>query len=672
MNTSFLSASRLHVGASYYPEHWLEEGWPGDIRLMHEAGMTVARMGEFAWSSFEPSAEEFHLDWMERVISQLAAAGIATVLGTPTAGPPAWLTAQFPDMLAVDENGRRAQIGNRCHYCVNSPDFHAAVARIVKALAERFGPNPNVIGWQLDNEYHRVCFCDRCRKLFQEYLQARYGSLDALNEHWSTGYWSQTYSAWEQIPIPIGLHNPGLMLEFKHFITDSYGKFQRLQVDTLRPCLPDGVWITHNFMRWFDGFDHYLMSEDLDMASWDWYVGMGHHDYLSSGVLHDLVRGFKRRNFWLIETQPGSVNWKPINTTLNRGEARAMAWHAVGHGADAILYWQWRSALGGQEQLHGTLVDQAGRPRPFYEEAQQLCKDFASITPLLAGSRIKAQVGMLNDYDSLWSIQWQPHHRDFHYEKHFTSYYRPLAALNVPVDVEAAKDLTDVEKLAGYKLLIAPSLLIQNQTMVETLKKYVAQGGHLVLTARSGMKDPYNALLPQRQPGGLKEIAGVEVEDYYALDEPAPVIGDLFKGQSILWAERLAPTDGKTVRVIARYGKSNGWLDGQIAVSVNSYGNGLVYYVGACLDDAAQHALLRHILEIAKAPTFLTAPGIEICTRVQPAGGEVYIVINHDSIERPVHMPWPSFEHLGGISLGADFKLQAYSVAVLTPEEKRL
>ena len=279
---------------------------------------------------------------------------------------------------------------------------------------------------------------------------------------------------------------------------------------------------------------------------------------------------------------------------------------------------------------------------------------------------------MLNDYDSLWSIQWQPHHRAFDYEKHFTSYYRPLAALNVSVDVEAANDLTDAEKLAGYKLLIAPSLLVQNQTMVEALKEYVAQGGHLVLTTRSGMKDTYNALLPQRQPGGLREIAGVEVEDYYALDEPVSVIGDLFEGHSILWAERLAPTDGKTVRVIARYGKSNGWLDGQIAVSVHAYGNGLVYYVGACLDDAAQYTLLRHILETAKAPTFLTAPGIEICTRVQPAGGEVYIVINHDSMERPVHMPWPSFEHLRGISLGVDFNLEAYGVTVLTPEEKRL
>jgi len=675
VSKAFFSASRLHLGAAYYPEHWEEEDWLEDIRLMHEAGLTVVRMGEFAWSSFEPAAGEFRLEWLDRVIHLLASAGIVSVLSTPTAAPPAWLVQQFPDLLAVNEHGQRAQFGNRCHYCVNSPEFHSAVQRIVSAMAERFGPNPNVIGWQFDNEYNRVCYCDRCRSLFQHYLQERYGSLEALSEHWSTRYWSQTYSTWEQIPIPIGPHNPGLMLEFKHFITESYRKFQRLQVDNLRPYLPEGVWMTHNFMKWFDGYDHYTMSEDLDIASWDWYVGMGHHDYLSSGLLHDLIRGFKHRNFWLMETQPGSINWKPINTTLERGEARAMAWHAVAHGADAILYWQWRSALGGQEQMHGTLVDQSDQPRPFYEEARQLGKDFTALSPILAGSTIKASVAMLNDYDSLWSIQWQPHHRDFDYVDHFTHYYRPLALLNVPVDVLSARGLTDVGKLAGYRLVIAPALLIQNQATVKTLQEYVTRGGNLVLTVRCGMKDEYNALLPQRQPGALAEMAGIEVEEYYALQDPVPVKGNWFEGQSGLWAERLAPAHpvrrAPGCAIIARYGKSNGWLDDQIAISVNSYGKGLVYYVGAYLDESAQLALLTRFLKTSRVTTIVTASGIEVRTRVRPDDDgnvtEVYIVINHTASEHTIHLPWPAFEHLAGHELAAEFQLSAYGVAVVTP-----
>jgi beta-galactosidase len=669
MTTPFISASKLHLGASYYPEHWPEERWPEDIRLMREAGFTVARLGEFAWSSMEPAAGDFRLDWLERAISQLGAAGIATVLGTPTAGPPAWLTAQYPDMLAVDEYGRRAQHGNRCHYCVNSPEFHTASERIVKAMAKRFGRNPYVIGWQFDNEFHRVCYCDHCRKLFQDFLRERYSTLEALNERWSTAYWSQTYSAWEQIPLPIGPHNPGLMLEFKHFITASYRKFQKLQVDTLRPNIPDWVWVTHNFMRWFDGYDHYSMSEDLDIAAWDWYVGMGHHDYLSSGVLHDQVRGFKRKNFWLIETQPGSINWKPINTTLDRGETRAMAFHAVAHGADAVVYWQWRSALGGQEQMHGTLVDQAGRPRPFYAEARQLGQDFAAISPLLAGSEVKASVAMLSDYDSLWTIQWQPHHRDFDYVEHFTHYYRPLAALNVPVDVISGRQL-DVKMLAEYKLVIAPALMFQDEAMVAALKEYVSGGGHLVLTIRSGMKDAYNALLPLRQPGGLSEMAGVEVDDFYALQEPVPVLANWFEGHSKLWAEGLLLTGKPEARVIARYKKSNGWLDGQVAISVNSYGKGLIYYVGTYLDEASQQELVKRLLKTAKVTTIATPDGVEISARTRLDGEKVYIVINHTAEKCPLRLPWLAIERLSGTMLNDEFILPAYGVAVVTPVKK--
>ena len=659
------SVNRIHIGSSFYPEHWDESYWANDIRLMKEAGFTVARMAEFAWSTMEPSAGEFNLDWLEHVIAELASAGIVSVLGTPTAAPPAWLVQQHPDLMAVNENGRRVQFGNRCHYCVNSPEFHSATHRIVSAMAQYFGGNPNIIGWQLDNEYHRVCYCERCQNLFQGFLARKFHSLDALNKHWSTAYWGQTYSAWEQIPIPIGPHNPGLMLEFKHFVTDSYRQFQRLQVEALRPYLSPEVWITHNFMGWFDGFDHYKMSEDLDMASWDWYVGTGEHDYLSSGAAHDLTRGFKRRNFWLIETQPGSVNWSSINNTLHKGEARAMAWHAVAHGADAILYWQWRSALGGQEQMHGTLIDPSGQPRPFYEEASQLAKDFAATSNLLTGTSPVAEVALLNSYDNRWSIHAQRHHRDFDYVTHFQQYYRALARRNIATDILSAD-----APLEGYKLVIAPALLMLNETRASSLKSFVENGGQLVLTVRSGMKDDFNALLPSRQPGMLTDIAGVEVEEYYALLDPVSVIGPSFKGESRIWAERLNILDEAGTTVIARYGESNGWLDGQVAITSHPFGRGCVTYVGAYLDEAAQQQLLDHITEAAGVLPIMKCPtGVEARKRIHADGDEVFILINHERTEKQVHFPWYAHEHLHGFDL-QELHLKAYGVAVVTRTEK--
>jgi len=656
------SSTRLYLGAAYYPEHWPEDRWPEDIRLMREAGLTVARLAEFAWSTLEPAEGEFNLDWLDRGISELASVGIVSVLGTPTAAPPAWLVQQHPDLLAMDESGRRVQFGNRCHYCINSLELHAATRRIVGAMAKRFGDNPHVIGWQLDNEYNRVCYCDRCQSLFQRYLAGRFGSLDALNARWSTRYWSQTYSAWEQIPIPIGHHNPGLMLEFKRFVTTSYRQFQRLQIDALRTHLRGDVWISHNFMGAFDGFDHYEMTQDLDMASWDWYVGTGHHDYLTSGAIHDLTRGLKRRNFWLIEAQPGSVNWSSINNTLNKGEARAMAWHAVAHGADAVLYWQWRSALGGQEQYHGTLVDQSGQPRPFYQEVQQLSRDLTTASPLLSGSTISATVALLNSYDSRWSIQWQPHHRDFDYVAHLLHYYRPLAARNISADIISADAPLD-----GYKLVIAPALLILNESRAARLKEFVTQGGHVVLTIRTGMKDDYNALLPSRQPGPLAALAGVEVEEYYALLDPVPVSGGWFTGESHLWAEQLKVRDEAGTQIIARYGASNGWLDGQPAVTVHSHGKGRVYFVGAYLDEASQQSLLQRIVTTAGVqPVMETPSGVEAGKRVDARGQEVLIVINHEQTEKLVRLSWPAREHLSGRSVTDELMLEPYGVAVLT------
>ncbi|MBN2146247.1 MAG: beta-galactosidase [Anaerolineales bacterium] len=660
--TASKASSKIYIGSAYYPEQWPEDTWKEDIRLMAAAGFNVVRMGEFAWSTFEPDAGEYAFDWLERAVDQMAAAGIESVLSTPTAGPPAWLVGQFPDMLAVDENGRRAQIGKRCHYCVNSPDFHEAMRRLVRKLAERFGANPHVIGWQLDNEYNRYCYCPRCQALFHDYLAQRYGTIDELNRRWTTAYWSQTYDDWEQIPLPIGLHNPGLMLEFRHFVTQSYRRFQRLQIDELRPRLRQGVWITHNFMDWHDGYDHYKMTEDLDMVSWDWYVGMGNFDYQTWGAAHDLVRGYKRQNFWLMETQPGNVNWKPVNSVLNKGEARTMAWHAVGHGADAVLYWQWRAPLNGQEQYHGTLLNQAGQPRPFYAEAQELAGDFSSVSSLLARTKLLADVAILNCYDSRWSILGQPHHKDFDYVAHLRHYYHPLAGQNIPVDILSA----DVS-LEGYKMVIAPALLILNDQRVAQLKAFVQNGGHLVLTLRSGMKDEYNALLPSYQPGGLAELTGAVVDEYYALLTPVPVEGAGWKGESRLWAERLKVVDREGTQILATYGTSNGWLDGQPAITRRNYGKGCVTFVGAYLDDANQQSLLQQIATEAGVRPVLEIPaGVEACRRVDEKGGEIFILINHTRTEQWIQLPWRAQEHLQGRAIGNEFGLAPYGIAVVT------
>jgi beta-galactosidase len=659
---------KIHFGAAYYPEHWSEKRWVEDVRLMADANFTVVRMGEFAWSTFEPAEGELSFEWMDRAVELLAEYGIATVMSTPTAAPPAWLTKKYPATLAVHQDGTKRQHGRRCHYCVSSPEYHAQVRHIVNAMAEYFGPNPNIIGWQLDNEYSTVCYCDTCRDQFRHYLANKFESLEALNEHWTTRYWSQSYTAWDQIPLPSTGHNPGLMLAFQQFVTHSYRKYQRIQLNELRPFLSEDVWITHNFMKWYPTYDHYELSTDLDMASWDWYVGSGHNQYAESGAAHDLVRGFKKRNFWLMETQPGNVNWSSLNNQLNKGESRIMAWHAFGHGADAVLYWQWRSALNGQEQYHGTLVDPSGQPRPFYEEASQIGAEFARISNIMSGSIVQARVAFLNDYDSRWSLDWSRQHQDFDYVQHFLHYYKPLAIRNIPIDILSADEALERK----YRLVIAPGLVILTPERVKQLTEYLEKGGTLILTLRTGLKDQYNALLPMRQPGPLAKITNIEVEEYYPLDTPVPVVGNMIKhGTSRIWAERLRIIDdSKFTHPVARYGQHNGWLDDQIAISYNSYGRGGVYYVGAYLDEIAQARMLEYICDLNGVKPVLTTPrGIEACQRVTSDGKKVYILINHHPYEKTVLIPWSAHELLSGYSGKGQVTLEPYGVVLLMKTE---
>ncbi|MCS6775579.1 MAG: beta-galactosidase [Chloroherpetonaceae bacterium] len=657
----------MYFGTAWYPEHWPETRWPEDVRMMREAGMNVCRIAEFAWSSLEPLEGEYEFDWLERAIALLADNGIAVVLGTPTAAPPAWLTHHHPDTLAIEPDGRPAQHGNRCHYSPTSPTYHKYVRRIVEHMARRFGQDPRVIGWQIDNEYNRIDYSENTHRQFQHYLKEQYGSIEALNAHWHTAYWSQTYTDFDEIPLPIGPHNPGLMLAFRRFITRVWKEFQQLQIASIRMYSRPEQWITHNFMGWFDGFDHYVLCEDLDLASWDWYVGTGHHDYTRTGAAHDLTRGFKRRNFWVMETQPGSVNWAPVNNVLYRGEARCMAWHAVAHGADALLYWQWRSAPGGQEQLHGSLIGADGRPRPFYQEACQIGAELARAAGVLRDTTPRNEVAFLNSYDARWALDAQRHHRDFDPVAHLLHYYRPFASRNIGVDIVHAE-----ADLSGYRLVVAPALFVLSEATVAQLTRFVTeQKGTLVLTVRTGQKDVHNALFPVLQPGPLREIAGAEVEEFFALDEPVPVYGEWeasLEGQGRIWAERLRPLSERT-QVIARFGLANGWLDNGPAITRHPVGTdgGQVVLVGTWLSEALQDALTRWLVQAAGVtPEPIEAPpGVEVLRRYTSDGCAVTFVINHNRQEASVVLPGTGQDVLTGETCAGTVILPGYGVRVL-------
>src|SRR6185503_13067559 len=298
----------------------------------------------------------------------------------------AWLTHDYPNTLSIGADGRPAEHGGRCHYRPLNATYLRFCRRIAVEMAKRYGRMKHVIGWQLDNEYNHNSHDLDTRRQFQEWLKVKYRTLKQLNDRWSGSYWSEDYQSWEQIPTPKwGGHNPGLMLEWQRFHTYTYRVFQKVQIQAIRKYADRRQWITTNLMGWFNLFDHYEVSRDLDLASWDSYWPAGTPDPVDDALPHDLTRGFKRKNFWLMETQPSSVNWSEINTMAEAGRIRLRNWQAVAHGADAILYWQWGNAHGGQEQLHGSLIGQDGNPRPCFDELARLGGEFRKAESALAG-----------------------------------------------------------------------------------------------------------------------------------------------------------------------------------------------------------------------------------------------------------------------------------------------
>jgi beta-galactosidase len=309
------------LGTAWYPEQWPESRWDADLELMQKAGINMVRVGEFAWSRMEPQDGQYDLDWLDRAVAAAGRHGIYTVIGTPGAAPPAWLTQKYPETLRTMEDGRKDQHGNREQFNWANPKYLEKTRLMAEQLAKRFGHNPWVIGWQIDNEYGNISFDDATKAQFQDWLKARYGTLDNLNTRWTTSYWSETYSNWNQVPIETKYGNPGLLLSWKRFVSDTWRAYQKNQLDVIRPNSAH-QFITTNMMGWFDGYDHYTVSQDLDLASWDDYVGTGHLDPYRNGAAHDLTRGFLRKNFWVMETQPGSVNWAKVNNLLDKGEVR--------------------------------------------------------------------------------------------------------------------------------------------------------------------------------------------------------------------------------------------------------------------------------------------------------------------------------------------------------------
>jgi len=589
----------MELGVCYYPEHWPQDRWATDAHLMREAGLSIVRVAEFAWHKMEPEAGEFTFEWLDTVIEIFHEAGLKVILGTPTPTPPAWLCTAHPEILPVDEQGRRRRFGSRRHYCSNQPIYHEHTRRIVRALAERYGRHPAIIGWQIDNEFgcHDTarCYCDTCAQKFREWLHARYKSLDELNHAWGTVFWSQTYGEWDEIQPPnltVTEPNPSHVLDYYRFSSDSVVAYQQIQIDLLRQLIAPSQFITHNLMGNHPNLDNNDLARPLDFVTWDSYptgyketvpfygsddprpeLAFDVGDPYITGFCHDQMRGLKQAPFWIMEQQAGNINWAVYNPGVRPGTVRLWTWHALGSGADAVVYFRWRACLFAQEQHHSGLLHHDASPDMGYHEVVQMKNELAAMSKLTA-EPVQAQVALLHEYDDLWALQLQPHRKDFSYQRHLFVYYRALQRLGIQVDI-----VPQDADLSRYKLVIAPTIFVSNTLLADKLSAYVREGGNLLLGVRTGLKTESNLVNSQPLPGVFRELVGATVTAWHSLP---PGVGYALSSElsdfsvAEVWAEALRSDEG--TKAMAHY--TTAPFEGLAALTARIHGNGQVLYAG--------------------------------------------------------------------------------------------
>lgn len=628
-------AGGLLHGGDYNPEQWLDRPdiLEQDIRMMREAHVNTATLGVFSWSAYEPSEGEYHFEWLEKVMNTLYAAGIYTILATPSGARPVWLDEKYPEAMRVGRDGVRNLHGVRHNHCPSSPAYREKVRLIDTALARHVGAHPGLLLWHISNELGGECCCPLCRARFQAYLRAKFhGDIDALNRAWWTSFWSHRFQDFSQIDPPMqhgeGSIN-GLLLEWRRFTSQNTADFLQFEIDTVKAVTP-GIPVTTNFMKLYQGLDYRVLAPRLDVVSWDSYPRFGNDseplsDTFSENAFdHAVMRSLRRgRPFLLMESAPGLVNWHAFNKLRRPGVRSMEGLQAIACGADSVLYFQWRKGRGSYEQYHGAVVDHLGTDdtRVFREEAA-LGTLLEKLAPA-AGTLAENKAALLFDWPNRWAVADMAGlaAEKKQYEQTCLAHYRAFARLGLDADIVSMTD-----DLARYKVVAAPMLYLLQNGAAENLRRYVQGGGVLIGTYLTGYVDENTCCWLGGFPGGgLAEVFGLvseEIDTLYPKDGNTAVFTDGAQSAVRDFAEVLRLQGAVP---LAAYGSD--YYAGTPAVTEHGFGRGCAYYAAARLDAAGLEKLLRTALRRAGLAPCPPPAGVEVHTRCG-AGADYTFYLN--------------------------------------------
>jgi len=664
----------IFYGGDYNPEQWPDTVWPEDMRLMKLAHVNMASINIFSWATLEPKPDHYTFEQLDRIMDMLAQHEIAADLATGTASPPTWMSRHFPSMLPVTRNGRRMSHGSRQHYCPNSPDFRRKSAALVQQLAERYAKHPALAMWHLNNEYGchtSACYCDNCAAAFRVWLQERYQSLEGVNTAWGTSFWSQRYYDWEDILPPRitpAQNNPTQSLDYWRFMSDSLLACYRVEEEILRAATPN-IPLTTNLMVAFKPVDGFAWAAHMDVVSFDMYPPTTAQPW-EVAFPHDLMRSLKGGKPHLVmEQSPSQVNWQPQNPHKRPGRMRLHSLQAIAHGADGVLFFQWRQSQAGAEKFHSAVVPHEGSEHTrIFQQAAQVGADLRTLAPTVADSRITAEVALVMDWQNWWDVEYLPGPSNrLHYWEQLLTYYRAFHKFNIAVDVVAPD--SDFNK---YRLVVAPLLHMLRPGVAKNFEGFVERGGTFLTTFFSGIVDENGHVGLGGYPAALRKLLGIHIEEF---DPLTPEMnnqllvreGELRGAYSAtVWGELIRAEGAQVLGTFAHDYYAN-----QPALTVNHFGQGHAYYLATQSNNELLDALTRQLCKEANVQPVLAAPtGVEVTKRVRSDGKAVYFLLNHSVQAQQVTLPQGNFTSLlDGKSVAGQVDIAGVDAVVLLEQE---
>ncbi|WP_328707659.1 beta-galactosidase [Streptomyces mesophilus] len=618
----------LAYGGDYNPEQWGPEVHAEDSELMREAGVNLATVGIFSWARAEPDPGHYDFDWLDGHLDRLAADGVAVCLATMTASPPPWLARLHPETLPVLDDGTLLYPGSRQHWCPSSPVFRTYAVRLVEQLAKRYAHHPALALWHIGNEYgchiSRHCHCEVSTAAFRTWLRERYGSVDALNEAWSTTFWSQRYSAFEEIHTPRtapSFRNPAQQLDYRRFSSDELLACYLAEKEVLDRLTP-GIPVTTNFVPLAPTLDLFRWAREMDVVSYDSYPDP--HDANAAhetAFNYDVMRGLKNGDPWLLmEQAPSAVNWRRRNGRKQAGRMRLDSWQAVAHGADSVLFFQWRASRGGAEKFHSAMVPHGGRDTRIFREVGALGTELAEHPALLGSRPERAEAALLFDWPNWWALEQEAHpSADVRLLDGARALHKPLYDASVACDVVPADG-----DFSPYKLLLVPHLYSLSAETADRITSFVRSGGTALVTYFSGITDEHDRVYLGGYPAPLREVLGLHIDEFDPLAEGERI--ELSSGAGELWSEDVILEGAQAVET---------FTDGRPAVTRHAYGEGTAWYLATTPDPATLRALMDRIRrEKAITPALPDLPqGTQARTRIAADGTRVHVVYDYGAGE---------------------------------------